>query len=378
MKIWRRLLVVSLMITLVVPFVKLGDRQAKATLSSISINEEDIVYMVMTDRYHDGVSGNNGTLTDDYRPGDMHYYQGGDWDGLTDKLDYIEELGFTAIWISPPQKNEKFSRSGDEAGYHGYFTHDFNSVNEHFGTTTELQTLIDQAHLRGIKVIIDAQLNHTADYLNYPSTTYSPSTYKPAAPFDDPTWYHNNPNITDFNDQNQLENYSLGGLDDLKQENTDTWDALLDAYDGWYDYGFNGARVDAVLEIPSEYLADFEQHTGKPTFGEAYTSSVDVTSGLQGDLWGMIDFPLYFQTNEVFCKNSSWSAIKGVFDQDYKYDDVNRLITFIDNHDRPRFLGNCSDNYAKLRMALSFFVYDSRNTRCLLWNRTEYGRRVQI
>ncbi|WP_135552357.1 alpha-amylase family glycosyl hydrolase [Paenibacillus cymbidii] len=328
---------------------------ANASGSSIgSIGTSDTIYMVMTDRFYDGDSGNNGTLTDDYRPGDMHYYQGGDWAGLVDKLDYIKEMGFTAIWISPPQDNEKFSRSGDEAGYHGYFTHDFNDVNDHFGTTTELQTLIDEAHDRGIKVIIDAQLNHTADYLAYPSTSYSPSTYKPAAPFDDPTWYHNNPNITDFNDGYQLLNYSLGGLDDLDQSNPDTWDALLDAYDGWFDYGFDGGRIDAVLEIPTDKLQAFEGHIGKKTFGEAYTSSVDVVSGLQNYIWGMLDFPLYFGMNNVFCNNTSWSDVKGVFDQDYKYKKANQLVTFLDNHDRPRFLNNCADNYAKSRLALAF------------------------
>lgn len=330
------------------------DKHAEATSGSDSLNEEDLIYMVMTDRFYDADSGNNGTLTDDYRPGDMHYYQGGDWEGLTDKLDYIADMGFTAIWITPPQKNEKFSRSGDEAGYHGYYTKDFNDVNEHFGTSGDLETLIEEAHERGIKVIIDAQLNHTADYLAYPSTSYSPPTYKPEAPFDDPGWYHNNPNISDFNDPYQLLYYSLGGLDDLDQDNPDVWDALLNAYDGWFAYGFNGSRIDAVLEIPEQYLADFEDHVGKPAFGEAYTSSVDVNSALQGSIWSMLDFPLYFQTNEVFCRDASWSNIKGIFDQDYKYVDANRLITFLDNHDRPRFMSNCADNYAKTRLAMAF------------------------
>lgn len=126
-------------------------------------------------------------------PGDLHYYQGGDWAGLTQKLQYIKDLGFTAIWISAPQENEKYSRSGDEAGYHGYYTKDFNRPNSHFGTEAELKALIAAADNLGLKIIIDAQLNHTADYLEYPSTTYSPADYKPAAPFDNPAWYHNTP-----------------------------------------------------------------------------------------------------------------------------------------------------------------------------------------
>lgn len=319
-----------------------------------SLNQEDRIYMVMTDRFSDGNSANNGTLNDEYRPGDMHYYQGGDWQGLDSKLDYIKDLGFTAIWISPPQDNEKFSRSGDEAGYHGYYTHDYSTTNSHFGTSSELQTLINDAHARGIKVIIDAQLNHTADYLAYPSTVYDPSTYCPAAPFNNPNWYHNNPNITDFTNENQLHNYSLGGLDDLAQENTDCWNALLSAYDNWFSYGFDGSRMDAVMEIPGTYINSYEQHTGKSTFGEAFTGSVDTNSSYQNYQWGILDYPLYFGINETFAKGNSWSNIKGVLDQDYKYKDTNKLVTFIDNHDRQRFLANAYDNYAKLRNALVF------------------------
>lgn len=293
-------------------------------------------------------------------PGDLHYYQGGDWAGLTQKLQYIKDLGFTAIWISAPQENEKYSRSGDEAGYHGYYTKDFNRPNSHFGTEAELKALIAAADNLGLKIIIDAQLNHTADYLEYPSTTYSPADYKPAAPFDNPAWYHNTPNIVNFDDPNEAQNYSLGGLDDLAQENPDCWQALMDAYwnpdtdSGWFSYGFAGSRVDAVIEIPPQYLALYEQHTGKPSFGEAFTGSVDANAAFQNYMWGMLDFPLYFQMNKVFCKGEAWGGVKWVLDQDDKYNDTNRLFTFLDNHDRSRFLANAGDNWAKLRLALAF------------------------
>lgn len=328
--------------------------------SASSLSENDTVYMLLTDRFFDGNPNNNGTLGEEYRPGDLHYYQGGDWAGLTQKLQYIKDLGFTAIWISAPQENEKYSRSGDEAGYHGYYTKDFNRPNSHFGTEAELKALIAAADNLGLKIIIDAQLNHTADYLEYPSTTYSPADYKPAAPFDNPAWYHNTPNIVNFDDPNEAQNYSLGGLDDLAQENPDCWQALMDAYwnpdtdSGWFSYGFAGSRVDAVIEIPPQYLALYEQHTGKPSFGEAFTGSVDANAAFQNYMWGMLDFPLYFQMNKVFCKGEAWGGVKWVLDQDDKYNDTNRLFTFLDNHDRSRFLANAGDNWAKLRLALAF------------------------
>ena len=74
--------------------------------SSQNLEENDTVYMLMTDRFFDGNSSNNGTFNEEYRPGDLHYYQGGDWAGLTQKLQYIKDMGFTAIWISAPQKTK--------------------------------------------------------------------------------------------------------------------------------------------------------------------------------------------------------------------------------------------------------------------------------
>ena len=99
-----------------------------------NIEAADTVYMVMTDRFFDGDPSNNGTPGAEYQPGNLHFYQGGDWTGLRRKLPYIKELGFSAVWMSPPQDNELYSRTGDEAGYHGYYTRDFNSPNPHFGT----------------------------------------------------------------------------------------------------------------------------------------------------------------------------------------------------------------------------------------------------
>lgn len=333
--------------------------------SKQSLNERDTVYMLITDRFFDGDSSNNGVLGEEYRPGNLRYYQGGDWAGLRQKLPYIKRLGFTAIWMTAPQDNEKFSRTGDEAGYHGYYARDFNSPNPHFGTAQELEGLMAEAERLGLKVIIDAQLNHTADYLEYPSLTYDPPEYRPAPPFDDPAWYHNKPNIVDFDDAHEAQNYSLGGLDDLAQENPECWAALMAAYwepetgSGWFSYGFAGSRVDAVVEIPPEYLALYEKHTGKPAFGEAFTGSVDENSAIQQYMWGMLDFPLYFQMNKVFCRSESWSNIKWVLDQDEKYKNAHRLFTFIDNHDRARFLANAGDDRAKLRMALAF-LYAAR------------------
>lgn len=323
--------------------------------TSTPIDETDIIYMVLTDRFYDGNSSNNGTLNTEYRPGELKYTQGGDWQGVIDKMQYIKNLGVTAIWISPPQKNALLSRDGSESGYHGYFTNDYNSTDPHFGDKAKLIELVETAHDNGIKVILDAVPNHTADYLNGTSTVYSPSTYSPAAPFNNPDWYHHNGDITNYNDYYQLVNNDMGGLDDIDQSNTDAKNAILNAYKDWIDdVDFDGIRVDAASSLPKTFISEFESYVGVPTFGEVFNGSVDFVSDFQDYQWGVLDFPLFFVAREVFAHDTGFQAIKDVLDQDYKYQDPNKLVTFLDNHDRDRFLCLADDSYEKLRLGMTF------------------------
>ena len=94
--------------------------------------------------------------------------------GIIDRLDYIEDLGTTAIWMTPSFKNKPVQgEPGTEsAGYHGYWITDFTQIDPHLGTNAELKTLIDLAHERGIKVFFDIITNHTADVLDYPASAY--------------------------------------------------------------------------------------------------------------------------------------------------------------------------------------------------------------
>lgn len=311
--------------------------------------------MILTDRFDDGDSTNNGTLNTEYRPGELKYTQGGDWQGVIDRMDYIQSLGVTAIWISPPQKNELLSRDGTESGYHGYFTNDYNSTDPHFGTKAKLQELVTVAHSRGIKVILDAVPNHTADYLAGTATTYSPTTYMPAAPFNNPDWYHHNGDITDYNNYTQLVNNDMGGLDDINQSNTDAKAAILNAYGMWInDVEFDAIRVDAASSMPKTFLQEFQNTLGVNTFGEVFNGSVDFVSDFQNYQWGVLDFPLFFNAREVFAQDASFSQIKGILDQDYKYQNPKNLVTFLDNHDRDRFLNLADDNYRKLRLGMTF------------------------
>lgn len=335
-------------------FVASAPVRAAVDANSV-LDESDIIYMVLTDRFFDGNPANNGTRNLEYRPGELKYTQGGDWEGLESKLQYIKDLGVTAIWISPPSQNELLSRDESESGYHGYFTKNFGAADPHFGTRQDLIDMVATAHSLGLKVILDVVPNHAADYFATGASQYSSPNYQPAAPWNNPAWYHHFGDIDDWNDENQVVNYDLGGLDDLDQDNPAARQALLDTYLDWVrDTGANGVRVDAARSLPKDFIADFEDYLGVPTFGEIFVGDVNYVSDFQNYQWGVLDFPLFFQAREVFAHDASFQTVKEIFDQDYKYANVNRLVTFIDNHDRDRFLCLADDNFQKMRLALTF------------------------
>ncbi|PSM31369.1 alpha-amylase family glycosyl hydrolase [Haliangium sp. UPWRP_2] len=122
---------------------------------------DEIIYQVIVDRFA------NGDINNDHRviPSALGRYQGGDWQGLIDHLDYLSALGVTALWISPNVKNIDYDAGFD--GYHGYWTQSFNKVNPHFGTPAKLRELVDKAHAHGMKVILDIVANHVGQLFYY-------------------------------------------------------------------------------------------------------------------------------------------------------------------------------------------------------------------
>ncbi|PJJ65051.1 alpha-amylase family glycosyl hydrolase [Compostimonas suwonensis] len=320
--------------------------------------EGDVIYQVLVDRFSDGDPTNTDSGEGEYDPDDLGFYHGGDWAGLTQKLPYIADLGVTAIWMSPVSQQEPVSRDGNEGSYHGYFTHDFATPNEHFGDTAQLQELIDEAHALGLKMILDVVPNHTADYLAGTATSYSPSGYRPSSPLDDPSFYHHTGDcrFDGSESQAQIEDCDLGGLDDLDQANPTVSAHLMDTYKDWVDMGFDGIRVDAARSVPKPWLADFEDAMGVPTFGEVFVGDIDYVSEYQDYEWGVLDFPYFFDVRDAFAADTDMNALGDLFDQDYNYDNPNRLTTFLDNHDRARFLTWADDNYQRLRSALTFLL----------------------
>jgi pullulanase-type alpha-1,6-glucosidase len=272
--------------------------------------QDEVFYFVMPDRFDDGNEGNNtGGIPGDrldhgFDKVDKGFFHGGDLQGLIDQLDYLDAMGTTAIWMTPVFKNNPVQGSGTDvsAGYHGYWYVDMTQFDPHFGTNAELESLITEAHNRGMKVFFDIITNHTADIIDYQEGTYGYRNkedypYKDAsgAEFDDrdflgtgtfpeldpaisfpytpltdtlstsekvPAWlndltyYHNRGNSS-FSGENSLYG-DFFGLDDMFTEHPDVVDGMIDIYKSWItDYDIDGYRIDTVKHVNLEFWQEF-------------------------------------------------------------------------------------------------------------------------
>ncbi|MEO0450154.1 MAG: alpha-amylase family glycosyl hydrolase [Pseudomonadota bacterium] len=137
--------------------------------------EDEIIYFVLPDRFENGDPSNDragiegGRLKDGFDPTDFGFYHGGDLKGLTQRLDYIQGLGMTAIWLTPIFENNPVQgpEGSESSGYHGYWITDFTNVDPHIGTREDFKAFVDAAHARGMKVYMDIITNHTADIIAY-------------------------------------------------------------------------------------------------------------------------------------------------------------------------------------------------------------------
>ncbi|MFI2362345.1 pullulanase-type alpha-1,6-glucosidase [Promicromonospora sp. NPDC019610] len=360
-------------------------------------------YFVMTDRFADGDPANNeggldgDRLTTGFDPTDKGFYQGGDLAGLRQNLDYIEDLGTTAIWLTPSFLNRPVQGSGADvsAGYHGYWITDFTRIDPHLGTNEELAALIDDAHARGLKVYFDIITNHTADVVDYTEGTYdyvdqATTPYRDAAgtPFDpadfagtgdfpeldaatsfpytpvvdpadqdvkvpawlnDPTLYHNRGNSTWEGESVTYGDFS--GLDDLMTEHPRVVDGFEEIYQAWIDLGIDGFRIDTVKHVNFEFweewsteIQDYARAQGKDeffTFGEVYDADAAKTSPYvrRTDMSSVLDFSFQSAATSYASGNSA-QRLADLYASDDLYttphSSASALPTFLGNHDMGR------------------------------------------
>lgn len=318
-------------------------------------HKEQIMYFPLTDRFADGDLSNNFAVDREHAAG----FWGGDLKGLTGKLDYIKSLGATSIWLSPLADNTEQVRIGDYHGYghHGYWIRDHYGVEEHQGTLTDAKHLVEEAHKRGLKVVLDVVLNHVG-----PDSNLLQDPHKKA------TWFHNKGGINDWNNPVDVEQGDLGGLPDLNQSNPETYKFLVDNTLWWInEVGVDGIRLDAVKHIShdfwSKFVPEIKEKSGQPdlfVMGEAFHGDPNVVSSYQkAGIDFLFDLPLYYTMRETFGQGQSMKRVAERLAQDGVYADASKLVTVLDNHDLPRFLSTANKNAPgegdqRLKQALAF------------------------
>ncbi|HXD00807.1 MAG TPA: alpha-amylase family glycosyl hydrolase [Verrucomicrobiae bacterium] len=365
------------------------------------------IYQIITDRFYNGDT-NNDNAEGTYSPANPTGVHGGDFEGIEQKLDYIKSLGATAIWISPIVLNT-------EGQFHGYSAWNFYEVAPHWGSISNLQHLVQAAHARGILVIDDIVVNHGGDLVtgsgsgypayNYPagySLKYRSSSKTYPTPFNLNTTnpsltniFHNYGNIGNFNDSTQVVLGWLDGLNDFRTETPYVRSNMAAIYQYWIgQIGFDAFRVDTALEVDTGFWQSFcpaihsyaatNGNTNFFMFAEADNGSDPIVGPYTGTEGGgpfkfdsVVDYPLYYIINNVFATGSGntaqidghYTAVAG----DYDPASQMQLVTFLDNHDNPRFLSTSAsnNNTNELNLALAF-LYTARGIPCLYYG-TEQG-----
>lgn len=366
---------------------------------------DEVFYFVLPDRFHDADPTNNtGGLEGDrlvtgLDKTDEGFFHGGDLKGLLDKIDYLEGMGVTAIWMAPVFKNQPVQGIGTDdvsAGYHGYWTVDYTQIDPHFGTNAELEALIDEAHSRDMKVFFDIIPNHTADVIDYAEGVYdyvakASEPYRDAEgnPFDDraaarsgdfpaldaevsfpytpvvpegapvkvpewlndPTMYHNRGNSS-FAGENSVYG-DFFGLDDLFTERPEVVEGMIEIFKPWIDRGVDGFRIDTVKHVNIEFWQQWSpaiESYAKETvgnedffmFGEVFSANPELLSmfSTKGELPSTLDFGFQDSAAAFAARNGNATSLADFFAKDDFYIDTDSNAysqpTFLGNHDMGR------------------------------------------
>ena len=338
----------------------------------------DVLYMLMPDRFADGNVKNNvvkGMLDQRCVRTEPSLRHGGDLEGIRQHLDYFNELGVTALWFTPVLENDMPS-GGGHSSYHGYATTNYYNVDPRFGTNADYRRLVDEAHQKGLKVVMDMIFNHcgsshpwqinppASDWFNQPN--YGLQTSFKLTPCVDPY-------ASEIDKRETEEGWFASSMPDLNQNNPHVATYLIQNSIWWVEtVGINGIRMDTY---PYAYAAPMarwmkqlnEEYPNFNTVGETWVTQPAYTAAWQKDsrlakqnsnLKTVMDFAFYEAMDS--CKHETtddwWRGFNRVyktFVYDYLYTDVNHVMAFIENHDTDRFLGEGKDvNRLKQGLAL--------------------------
>lgn len=351
----------------------------------MGFTNKDVLYMLMPDRFANGNPKNDAfktmqdKLCDRREPSLRH---GGDLEGIRRHLGYFNELGVTALWLTPVLENDRPADEGKYSTYHGYATTDYYRVDPRFGTNEDYLQLVDEAHQRGLKVVMDMIFNHcgdfhpwnkdvpSADWFNHPGYGLQTS-YKLTPVFD--------PYASQVDKDETMGGWFVSSMPDLNQRNPHVMKYLIQNSMWWIEtVGIDGIRMDTYPYADREGMARWmealdREYPNFNTVGEiwvtepAYTATWQKGSRLSDSnsyLKTVMDFALYDRLNQAKNEETDdwWKGLNRIYNvlcYDYVYANLRSVMAFIDNHDTDRFLGNGKDTTA-LKQALALLLTINR------------------
>lgn len=370
----------------------------------------DVLYMLMPDRFANGNSNNNAYKTmrdktiDRQAPSLRH---GGDLEGIRQHLDYFTELGVTALWFTPVLENDSPS-DGKSSSYHGYATTDYYRVDPRFGTNADYRRLADEAHSKGLKIVMDMIFNHCGYF--HPWVADMPSkdwfnTSEWLAPENQTAEHQKNIGTMDgvakVNDKYLQTSYKLTpvidpyaskvdlhetvdgwfvpSMPDLNQRNTHVIRYLIQNSEWWIEtVGIDGIRMDTYPYADRDAMAHWmkvlgEEYPNFNTVGETWVTEPAYTAAWQKDsklseknsyLPTVMDFAFFDRINQAKNEDTDewWNGMNRIYNvlcYDYLYPNPKSVMAFVENHDTDRFLGEGKDSVA-LKQALALLLTINR------------------
>lgn len=341
---------------------------------------EDVLYLIMPDRFANGNSNND--VVDEMREKkvdrtDSFARHGGDIQGISNHLDYIADLGVTAIWLNPTQENDMESGS-----YHGYAITDYYQIDRRFGSNEDFCALVEKAHEKNLKVVMDMIFNHcgsenylfkdkpSKDWFNYRSN-YVQTSFKTASVMD----IH----ASAFEKKIATDGWFTSVMPDFNQRNRHVARYLIQSSIWWIEYaGINGIRQDthpyADFDFMSQWCKEvLDEYPYFNIVGETWLNSNVLVSYWQKDsklaaplnsnLPTVMDFPLQALINQAFDEETGeWGGgLYKLYDyqtQDLVYANPMNLLTFLDNHDTSRFAqtDEMAKNLKRYKQAMVFLL----------------------
>ena len=358
----------------------------------------DVLYLLMPDRFAQGknhnpqVKGMRPYTEDRKKPSLRH---GGDLEGIREHLDYFKELGVTALWLTPVLEND--SPDMDQwSTYHGYATTNYYRVDPRFGTNEDYRRLVDEAHQKGLKVVMDMIFNHSGfehpwthdmpskDWLNLPEwlekskgtsdprgTNFLQTSYKLTPVLD--------PYASEVDMRETVEGWFVTTMPDLNQKNPHLMRYLIQNSIWWIEtIGIDGIRMDtypyAYREPMAQWMKELdEEYPNFNTVGETWVTEPAYTAAWQKDsklsdvntyLKTVMDFSFQEKLDSAKHEETDhwWRGMNRLYNSfcyDYLYPNPSSVMAFIDNHDTDRFLGNGKDSLA-LKQALALLLTVNR------------------